>query len=400
VSSISYTSSGAPESTRRSKDSDERRRKKDEDRRRQEELDRQENAKQVRFELERPKARAQERADKLSAEKEKDRAAARDEMHRRREAERVEQERQERTERLAKESKKEKSKLQTTDFNTKRPSAARKASASMTPAQAAEQRRLLIAEGFQVQSEKEATEAREREEEAVAYRQQHEPLAYFDPRGGDRSLSGNNSATTARRNSISRHDSVSGIRSTAPTRTGSKRRTSISQPKPLPVIDTQVPVEPYTTRPVSSRTRAPPPLSFPANFNQDLGRPSSSARRASFTQDNPFAATSTRGPASTFDNPFSPTTSSATDSWDVRAMQDTLPVAREREGRYNSMQQRGEAVINQSRTRRSAQQATHAMAQAGGYASAFETDSDSLEDSTSMGYASRTGPNGKGRKKY
>jgi hypothetical protein len=64
------------------------------------------------------------------------------------------------------------------------------------------------------------------------------------------------------------------------------------------------------------------------------------------------------------------------------------------------MQQRGEAVINQSRTYRSAQQATHAMAKAGEYASVFETDSDSLEDSTPMGYASRTGLSGKGRKKY
>ncbi|KAI4681528.1 hypothetical protein J4E81_009886 [Alternaria sp. BMP 2799] len=51
----------------------------------------------------------------------------------------------------------------------------------------------------------------------------------------------------------------------------------------------QVPTE--SNRPSSSRRRAPPPLSFPVNFNQDHAR-QPSARRPSLAQDLPFAAAS------------------------------------------------------------------------------------------------------------
>ncbi|KAF1830227.1 hypothetical protein BDW02DRAFT_650781 [Decorospora gaudefroyi] len=415
-SASSHASSGAPENTRRAKSSDDRRKKKDEDRRRQEERDRQladevakaetENVKQVRFELGRADGRAQERAERTLAEKEKDRAAAREEARQLKHEERLAQEKKELEEKMAKDRKKEKSKPPTTDYSTKRPAASRRTSSSMTSAQLAEQRRLLAADELHMQGEKEAAEARDREERNAAFRQQQETPGYYDPRGGDRSLSStNNPPTMGRRNSMTRHDSVT-TRPSGLTRSSSKRRTSISQPNPPPV-NTQVPPDNYSTRPPSARTRAPPPLSFPANFNQDYSRPAPSARRASFTQENPFAAPPTRGSNSSLENPFapvsgllSPSASVTSDPWDLRTVETALPPARE--GRYNSIQQRGEAVINRSTSQVRAQQASRAMGRAAGYADDYETDSDSVVEERTPVYASRTGLglSGKGKKKY
>ena len=68
-------------------------------------------------------------------------------------------------------------------------------------------------------------------------------------------------------------------------------------------IVAQVPTE--SNRPSSSRRRAPPPLSFPVNFNQDHAR-QPSARRPSLAQDLPFAAASQ-------------------DPWDLRNVKGSLP---------------------------------------------------------------------------
>ncbi|KAH7361303.1 hypothetical protein BKA66DRAFT_425700 [Pyrenochaeta sp. MPI-SDFR-AT-0127] len=394
-SASSHASSGAPEITRRGKDRDERRKKKEEDRRLQEELDRKaaeelekaENIKQVRFELGRAEGRAQERAQKVYAETEKARAEAREEARKRKEEERKSEERKlkEREEQVRK-RKEERSKPPTNDF-TKRPTGTRRL--SMTQTQIEDQRRLLAAEEIRMQGEREAAEAREREERSAAFRQQQEQPGYYDPRGGDRTLSNNNS-TLARRNSISRRNSVS---ATAPPtglgRSNSNRRPSIIQPNP-PVVSTQA-SQSYG-RP--SARQSGPPVSFPAKFNH-------SARRPSFSQENPFAAPPTRGSGSSLDNPFSPTTSvmsssstgPAPDPWDVRVIQDALPAT---DSRY-TIKQRGEAVINRSATHNAARQATRAMGRAAGYDDDYDDESE--EDHVPR-YATRTGLSGKGRKKH
>jgi hypothetical protein len=224
----------------------------------------------------------------------------------------------------------------------------------MTAAQRADQQRLIEAEKLQMQSERQIAEAREREEELAALKSQQEKPGYWDPRGGDRSLS-------TRRESMPRHDSVaSTTRPFGLTRTSSKRRTSISQPNP-PALDTPVPTESH--RPSSSRKRAPPPLSFPANFNnQDYARPPS-ARRPSFGQDNPFAASSMMSPPSASQDP-----------WDLRNVENSLPATRPLgDGRYPTMQSRG-------------------------YVDTFATDSESPDDHVSV-YAPRTGLSRKGSKR-
>ncbi|KAI4668066.1 uncharacterized protein J4E78_001887 [Alternaria triticimaculans] len=359
-SSSSYTSSGPPEGARRIKTGDERQRQsksgrhqEESDRRVADERDREDTARRVHFEPARADGRANERAEKLFAEKEKDRALAREELRRVKEEERLRQERKDLEAKKAQDRKKEKSSPPTIDYTKKRPNASRRQSSSMTSAELADQRRLIKAEEQQMRSERQIAEAREREEELAARKnQQEKPAAYWDPRGGDRSLS-------TRRESMARHDSLtSNTRPAGLTRTPSKRRPSVSQPSP-PVLDTQVPTESY--RPSSSRKRAPPPLSFPANFNQDYAR-LPSARRPSISQDNPFAAATMMSPQSASQDP-----------WDLRTVEGSLPSARPLgDGRRPSMQSR--------------------------YVDAFATDSESPDDHPPV-YASRTGLSRKGSKR-
>ncbi|KNG52199.1 quinate transport protein [Stemphylium lycopersici] len=336
-SGSSRTNSGAAEPSRPAKNSSERRKKPSGDRNYQEDFDRKvaqalekdENDKQVRFELGRAKARAEERAERALAEKEKERAAEREARHQRKAAERLENEKRELEEQKVKDRKKEKSKPLMTDYS-KRPTSSRKYSSSMTQEQQAEQWRLLEADRLAMQSEKQAAEEREREEARAAARQQQETSSYYDPRGGDRTLSNANNPTMPRRGSLSRHDSVASTRPPL-TRSSSKRRSSVSQPS-SPIINTQ-PAE-YSARPPSSRTHAPPPLSFPKSFNPGYSRPQP-ARRPSFGQES---------------NPLSPSfsTSSGRDQWDMRAMESALPSTRPSgESRYYTTQSR-EPVISYS----------------------------------------------------
>ncbi|KAL1800033.1 hypothetical protein ACET3X_000375 [Alternaria dauci] len=368
----SYSGSGMPEANRRPKNSDERPRQ-SKSGRRQEESERQtaeeaakaerENERHVRFELGRAESRAKERAENHLAEKEKDRAAAREESRRLKEEERrlkeEERLRQEEKdlEKAARDRKKDRSRPPATDYSIKRPSATRRLSSTMTPAQLADQQRLIEAEKAQMRSERQIAEAREREEQlAASLKSQQEKPGYWDPRGGDRSLS-------SRRESMNRHDSVTS-RPADLTRTPSKRRTSISQSNP-PALDAQAPTETY--RPSSSRKRAPPPLSFPKNFNQDYATRPSSSRRPSFGgQDNPFAASSSI---------VSPSVTSQ-DPWDLRNVESALPTPRvQTDGRYGT-------------------------AQSHGYVDPFATDSDSPSgDYIQPAYASRTGLSRKGSKR-
>lgn len=425
-SASSHASSGVPENTRRPKSSDERRKKKEADdlRKRQEELDRkfaeeiakEENVKQVRFELGRAEARAQERADREQADKERARGEAREELRRQAQKEREKLDREERDEARRQtlkdlerrerdeqaKAKKEKSKPPTNDF-TRQPTRGRRN--SMTQAQVDEQRRLIAAETAHMQGERDIADAREREERLATARLQQEAPGYWDPRGGDRNLASNSSNNTVT-TSLARRNSITSSAAPGLARSNSKRRTSIIQPNPPSAIAPQT----FSSRP--SARREGPPVSFPANFNQEYSRPQS-ARRNSISLDNPFAAPPTRGPAplplgsvpprgsgSSVDNPFAPTSvlspTAPVDPWDLRTVQDALPPTRDAESRYN-LKQRGEAVISRSTPHSRAQQATRAMGRAAGYEDDYEDDSDEV---AAPAYVPRSAMSGKGKKKH
>lgn len=415
-SASSHASSATSSSSRRVRDPGHSR-KKDEERRRQEELDRdvteeakEENIKQVRFELGRAKGRAEERAENLQAEKEKQRAADREEMHRRKEKEREakavkEKEREvkvpkektrevkvtkekdreskvgkekDRESKVGKEHKKEKSKPPTTDYSVKRPGGSRRL--SLTHTQMEEQKRLLAADVAHMQNETQAAEAREREERTALMRQQQQDLSYYNPRAGGMPV--NNVQSSAppigRRASVSRRDSISKTDARPIlTRPDSHRSTHASQPNPPP-INTQLTPANYPRHP-SARTHAPPPVSFPSNFNT---RPPPSARRPSLSApDNPFAAPPSRSSGSSIENPFavgsqvlSPPAAIHQDPWDARVPQDVLPSTRsDPDGRY-TMERRGYDVINGATSHNyghnshaAAQQATYAIRGITGY---------------------------------
>jgi hypothetical protein len=365
-SASSHASSGASTKSRKGKETEQPRKGKDGERKRQEELSREvadalakeENIKQVRFELDRPKARAKERAETLLAEKEKQRAVEREEARRRKEREREPE--------PVKAHKKEKSHPPTSNTSTRRPSTSRRGSVSMTPAQQEEQRRLLAAELGHMQGESRAAEAREREERKANLLQQQQDLPYYNPRSGGLPNSG---PTLARRGSV-----TSDARPTTLGRSNSSRRTSISQPNPPP-INTQS-LQNYP-QPPSARSHKPPPVSFPTNFNP---RPTSS-RRSSFTsQENPFVGPRLSG--SNFENPFaavpsviSPAVTVHQDPWDARNLREALPTRETSDGRY-TLQRRGEEVIKASGTHSAARKATRAMGRVAGYEDDYATDSD------------------------
>ncbi|OAL03271.1 hypothetical protein IQ06DRAFT_215784 [Phaeosphaeriaceae sp. SRC1lsM3a] len=373
-SGSSHASSASASKIRRGKDSDQPRKNKDEERRRQESDREAENIKQVRFELGRAESRAKERNETLLAEKEKQRAADRDEIHRRKEKERKEREP------AAKSRKKERLPPVISNSSFKRPAGSRRGSMTMTPAQQDEQRRLLAAELGQMQGESRATEAREREERAAFLQQQQQDPSYYNPRTGGTS----SNTTLTRRDSQSRRESISSDARPIMLGRSNSRRTSISQPNP-PAINTKV--AQGLTQP-SARTHAPPPLSFPSNFNT---RPTS-ARRSSFSsQDLPFA-TSARSSAANLDNPFATAATSGLpvnpDPWDARNLREALPTPTSRQpsdGRY-TIQRRGEDVIKASGTHSAAREATRAMGRVAGYEGDYVTDS---EDEITHGHGRR-----------
>lgn len=387
-SASSYTSSVASGASRHGKEPS---RKKRDDRKAQDDVDRdaeaKENVKQVRFELGRAEGRAKERAENALAEKEKQRAADREEARRQKGAEREP--------RIAPEPKKEKEKSKSVaETSTKRPGKTRRA--SMTPAQAEEHKRLLLADVAHMQGESVAADARDREERTALLKQQQQDPSYYNPRTGGMSsgMNASNPAGLGRRNSTSRRNSVS-MTEASPVigRTNSiARRPHVIQHDPPAAT---------TTRAPSARTHQPPPVSFPANFNN---RPAPSARRPSFsgqdnpsarrpsfsTHENPFAAPPTRGSGSSIDNPFvpapqvlSPSAMVHKDPWDLRNVTEALPSARQGIDDY-TMERRGYDVINGAGYS-AAQQATRAMR------SAYEHDDYAVDsdDDRTHGYGRR-----------
>ncbi|KAF2029712.1 hypothetical protein EK21DRAFT_67159 [Setomelanomma holmii] len=362
-SASSKASSGASSKSRRVREPEQPRRKKDEERR--------QNVKQVRFELGRAESRAKERAETQYAEHEKQRALDREEARR---------QKQVRDDEAARERKKKETRVPASNSSTKRPSQSRRSSKTYTPAEAEEiQRRLLAADLGQMHGESLAAQARETQERRAELIQQQQDTSYYNPRTGGMS---SNATSLTHRDSVTRRGSVSSAdpRPVLGRSNSSSRRTSVVQPNP-PQINTQV--QQGYTRPPSARTHAPPPVSFPSNFNT---RPPS-ARRPSFSaQENPFAAPPTRGSGSSISAPHvaSPSVTVHQDPWDARTMREALPTTRQTsDGRY-TMERRGTG------THSAAQEATRAMGRAAGYAhEEYVTDSD---DEPTHGHARRKYP--------
>lgn len=355
-SGSSRASSGASGKSRRGKEPERSGGRRDEERRRQEEMDREvaealardENKKQVRFEVGRAEARANERAENLVAQKEKERAAAREEARR--------HEQQMRDEQVARQHRKEKERQKSvvvSNSSSKRPGS-RRGSMTMTRVEQEEQRRLLAADAERMQAERWAAEAREREERAATLREQQQDTAYYNPRTG---LSTNAmpapSSGLVRRDSQSRRNSLSSEARPVLGRSNSHaRRTSIVQPNP-PIINTQLaPSNGYTRATPSTREHRPPPLAY---HNTTNGRPPS-ARRPSFSsQDLPaFTSPPARTSGSSMDNPFAaplspPTAVIHQDPWDARSISSALPAAtsRQGDGRY-TIERRGQEVLSQA----------------------------------------------------
>ncbi|KAF2125196.1 hypothetical protein P153DRAFT_300930 [Dothidotthia symphoricarpi CBS 119687] len=421
-SAFSPSSPGAHTQLRESSDREQKRKEKEEARRRKEALERQlaeqllkeDNNKQVRFELGRAEARARERAENIYAEQEKTRAEEREKARRQKEKEREEQDRKERKREKEREEhekrerkrlkeveeqeKKERRRAKEREEREEQEKKERKSRRmSMTQAQSDEQRRLLAAEGIYMQGEREAAEARERQEASLALQQQHQTADYYVSRGGDRN-STDNPPPKVRRNSTARQGGVSTIASQpTPARVSGNRRASIVQPE-LPAINTQM-SQGYSTRGLpSARQHAPPPVSYPAGFHQDQARPPS-ARRPSYSQENqnPFAAHPNRGSGSSLEDPFahppsafsppmfSPSLLSPTvmnrDPWDIRGMGESLPVTRPALDSRNSLQRRGEDVIN----RAGASNRPH-LGRSGGYEDTYALASDSEDDDQMISY--------------
>ncbi|RII23115.1 hypothetical protein CUC08_Gglean011937 [Alternaria sp. MG1] len=93
----------------------------------------------------------------------------------------------------------------------KMPSARRRLSSPMTPAQLVDQQRLIEFEKAQIRSEEMIAEARERDEQLAAIlKSQQEKPGYWDPRGGDRRLSPSITTRRLGRPSVTRPMSYSG----------------------------------------------------------------------------------------------------------------------------------------------------------------------------------------------
>ncbi|KAH7089788.1 hypothetical protein FB567DRAFT_547347 [Paraphoma chrysanthemicola] len=126
------------------------------------EQEKDENARQVRFELNRAEGRAKERSEIRLAEKEKQRAMAREEARRR--------ERQDREDEAAKEPRKQNTSVLVRKSNTQ----TRRLPKTLT-----------AADFGQMQGESMLAEARERDERSALLRQQQQGPSHYDPRGLD-----------------------------------------------------------------------------------------------------------------------------------------------------------------------------------------------------------------------
>ncbi|KAF2877320.1 hypothetical protein BDV95DRAFT_589918 [Massariosphaeria phaeospora] len=376
----------APEITDRGADRERMRQQKAYERKRQEQADRrfaeelakeETEVKQVRFELDRADTRAEQRAEQKLAESEKRRAEVREKERQRKQEDMARKEWEVREAEAKLKQGSRPPPTTTTRRHSRRP--------SVSQADAEERKRLLLETEAQMAREREAAERRERDEKAALLRQQQQTTQYYNPRAGD------SGAGFSRRNSVSgRRGSVSGPPPplTGLGRTNSTRRVSISQPNP-PALTAAFSQQQYHTRPPSSHHQNPPPPFFSPSSQQDYP----SARHAPHPSDNPFAQPGLR--SSTDTNPFAARTSQENPfaqphaAWDTRNMHDALPTtlmssAHSRqvsdEGRYRTLQGRGEDVIS-----RAARQATRSMQMAVGYEDDYQESGSEVED----GYAAR-----------
>lgn len=393
-------------------------------------LAKEDEAKQVRFELDRANYRANQRAENQYAHKEKERAEDREAMRQRRNKEEADRAarvaRDEEAKRLRDDiarrerdlnqtgSKHRRSSRPPTRDLTARPARRNSHSRrnSMSQQDIIEQQRLLAETQAQMARERELAEQRERDERAAELLQQQQTPQYWSARGGDpsRVTVTNNGPGIGRRGSVSgRRGSIS---STAPpvsvVRTNSQRRVSISQPAPpgnVPPINTTFPSQHASRPPSSYREPGSTPLFSSGSAVSGYGRPPS-ARHSSYDRENPFAQPLARTSATSQDNPFAPAGQPTTlDPWDARDMRDALPrdsglaPTHNRQPsddrQHRTLRRRGEEVIDSSAPRDRARQATRNMGKVVGFEGDY-LDSDSEDEP----YGARLGVNKPGKKKH
>lgn len=294
---------------------------------------------------------------------------------------------------------------------------------SMTQADMEERDRLLRETEAQMARERIATEQRERAEQAADLMRQQQTSDYYNPRvvtvpNTAPGLGRRGSVSSGRRPSVSIPAPPMGL-----GRSNSTRRVSIIQPTPPPLTtqfpQQQTPQQQYSTRPSSAQQNAAP--LFSPSYTSTSRPPS--ARHSSYIHDNPFAQPPTRTSHSSqdsnpfaqpstrtihppYDNPFAQPPSAvrspdnARDPWE-RDLRENLPHPASHRDQFNSLQRRGEEVINRSdedrsRGQRRAQQATQNMGKVFGYENDYESSSENEEDKLA-GYGSKLGRIGKRR---
>ncbi|KAH6611839.1 hypothetical protein C7974DRAFT_85623 [Boeremia exigua] len=323
-----HASSYAPEITGRDED---RQRRRDENKRRQEALDREvaanlvreENLKKVRFETDRPKHRADERAQNNFAAHEQRRTDDRERLRQ----QKKEQEARAAKEAAAKEAAAREAAAREAAAKRSKTSATkpRRGSVQMTASQAAEQQHLVKAEVIQMQQERLKAEAIEREEQRqhqALLQQQRQPPSlqerqldpgYYDPRAG---------------------------RPTPPTTQPPIIRRPSQSNQPRPDIPRRLSTHnALAPQPRTERRQAP--LAY---YNNTTALPQAREHRPSSSHAN---------------NPFAAPAPAPADPWDVRNVRSALPNARGPQLGHNFP----------------AQQATHRMNQAF-YQGEYETDSE------------------------
>lgn len=357
-----------------------------------------EEVKQVRFEIGRAEARSKERAENQFAQYEMRRAEEREEARRqkqqeqkdlaalkaREEADRAAMEARKEADRAAMETRKEADRLrediaqkereireaestQKTYGSRPRDSTKRHRRSSVSQHDLIERDRLLAETRAQMAIEREAAERREREEQAALLLEQQQQPQYWDPRGGSRIPVTNDNTGMGRRNSVSgRRGSVSSVVLPPPMgidRRNSQRRVSVIQRAPpanLTPVNTNFPstlLSPSSAQPASQR----PPSARHASYDKDIPVIYPSARVSNTSQDNPFA-----------------TAASPLDSWDARDLRDALPResapthSRQHsdDRRHHTLRRRGEEVIERAAaggTHDRARQATRNMGKVVGF---------------------------------
>jgi hypothetical protein len=373
-----------------------------------------EEAKQVRFEFGRAEYRAKERAENTYAQIEKRRAEEREEIRRHRQEEDKERAKKEAAKEARRKAERVKEEIERKEREVKKAERAagiptRTSSKrhsrrqSMSQEQIAERDRALAETHAQMARERAATEQREREEQAASLVEQQKTTGYYNARGPPPTAYTivNDGPGVGRRNSTSRRNSITSSGG-PPVAFGQNRprRVSIVQDTPpvVPPINTSFP-QPYGSRPSSSHGAN-------AMFSTVSVQPGyvrgPSARHSSYDKPNPFAQ-----PPPATGNPFAQQGSRppSRDFWAQDPREQAPTHTRQNsDDRQHTLHRRGKEVIERSdgkvRKHDRARQATVNMGKVVGFEGDYVDSDDENEEDKLAGYGPGLGLNKSRKKKH